>query len=124
MKIKMCHEMPPDEIGKQLDVICEKFTQEIANMSAQIAQTSMKIDQLALLAQKIHEENKSLQVLFHMILSNVAVGSTSPSAAAAAATTTTPCVTVAATVPSPPVSPINKIPPSNVFSLMKKEGHL
>jgi hypothetical protein len=57
VKIKMCHEMPPDEIGKQLDVICEKFTQEIANMSAQIAQTSMKIDQLALLAQKIHEEN-------------------------------------------------------------------
>jgi hypothetical protein len=53
-----------------------------------------------------------------MILSNVAVGSTSPSAAAAAATTTTPCVTVAATVPSPPVSPINKIPPSNVFSIM------
>ncbi len=110
LKIKMCHEMPPDEIGKQLDVIREKFTQEIANMSA-----SMKIDQLALLTQKIHDENKSLQVSLHVILSNVAVGGTSPSAAAP---TTTPCVTVAATVPSPPVSTINKIPPSNVFSIM------
>ncbi len=89
-------------------------------MSAKIAQTSMKIDVLELLTQKIHEENKSLQVLLHMILSNVAVGGTSP---CATVTTTTPCVTVAATALSPPVTSINKIPRSNVFSLIMQTSN-
>ncbi len=80
----------------------------------------MNIDQLKLLARKIQEENKSLQVFLHMILSNVAVGGTSPCVAAA---TTTPCVTVAATAPSPSVTPINKMPPSNVFSVMMRTSN-